>query len=67
LDGGDDGLEFYRRLAKDVKRYLVSGGMLMLECGENQAEDIIKLFGKCDYYMVMKDYEGVDRFLKIAF
>jgi release factor-specific protein-(glutamine-N5) methyltransferase len=67
LDGGDDGLEFYRRLAKDVGRYLVRGGMLMLECGENQAEDIIKLFPKCDYYMIVKDYQGIDRFLKIAF
>lgn len=67
LDGGDDGLDFYRRLAKDVTRYLVKGGMLMLECGEGQAEEVLKLFEKRDYAMVVKDYSGVDRFLKIAF
>lgn len=67
LDGGDDGLDFYRRLAKDVTRYLAKGGMLMLECGEGQAEEVLKLFEKRDYAMVVKDYSGVDRFLKIAF
>jgi release factor glutamine methyltransferase len=67
LDGGDDGLDFYRRLAKEVNRYIVRGGMLMLEVGENQAEDVLKLFEKRDYAMVVKDFAGVDRFLKIAF
>jgi methylase of polypeptide subunit release factors len=41
--------------------------MLMLEVGENQAEDVLKLFEKRDYAMVVKDFAGVDRFLKIAF
>ncbi len=67
LDGGADGLEFYRRLASEVTRYITRGGMLMLECGEGQAEEILKLFEKRDYAMVVKDYAGVDRFLKIAF
>lgn len=67
LDGGEDGLDFYRRLAKDVSRYIVKGGMLMLECGEGQADEVLKLFEKRDYAMVVKDYSGVDRFLKIAF
>jgi release factor-specific protein-(glutamine-N5) methyltransferase len=67
LDGGADGLDFYRRLAKEVSRYIVRGGMLMLEVGENQAEDVLKLFEKRDYAMVVKDFAGVDRFLKIAF
>lgn len=67
LDGGADGLEFYRRLASEVTRYITRGGMLMLECGEGQTEEILKLFEKRDYAMVVKDYAGVDRFLKIAF
>ncbi|MBE7088739.1 MAG: peptide chain release factor N(5)-glutamine methyltransferase [Clostridiales bacterium] len=67
LDGGEDGLDFYRRIAKDVHRYLAKGGMLLLECGENQATDIINLFEKREYAIVMKDFAGVDRFLKIAF
>ena len=67
LDGGDDGLEFYRRLAKEVTRFITRGGLLMLEVGEGQAEEVLKLFDKREYAMVVKDFAGVDRFLKIAF
>lgn len=67
LDGGDDGLDFYRRLAKEVTRYLARDGMLMLECGEGQTGEILKLFEKREYAIVVKDLAGVDRFLKIAF
>lgn len=67
LDGGDDGLDFYRRISKVVKSFLVKGGMLILECGEGQATDIIKLFPRRDFAMVQKDHAGVDRFVKIAF
>lgn len=67
LDGGDDGLDFYRRLAREISRYIVRGGMLVLEVGEGQAADVLKLFEKRDYAMVVKDLAGVDRFLKIAF
>lgn len=67
LDGGADGLDFYRRIAKEVKSYLVKGGMLIMECGEGQANDIIQLFPRRDFAMVQKDLSGVDRFVKIAF
>lgn len=67
LDGGDDGLDFYRIIAQEVKRFIVHGGMLILEVGEGQAEEVLKLFEKRDYAMVGKDLNGVDRFLKIAF
>ena len=67
LDGGEDGLDFYRRLAKDVHRYVARGGMLILEVGEDQAAEVLCLFEKRDYAMVIKDLEGKDRFLKIAF
>ena len=67
LDGGEDGLDFYRRLAREISRYIAKGGMLMLEVGEGQAEEVLKLFEKRDYAMVVKDYQGVDRILKIAF
>ncbi len=67
LDGGKDGLDFYRRIAKEVKSYLAKGGMLIMECGEGQANDIIQLFPKRDFAMVQKDLAGVDRFVKIAF
>lgn len=67
LDGGEDGLDFYRRLAKDINRYVARGGMLILEVGEDQAADVLRIFEKRDYAIVVKDLEGKDRFLKIAF
>lgn len=67
LDGGDDGLDFYRRLSKEVTRYIAKGGMLMLEVGEGQVEEVLKMFEKRDYCIILKDYSGVDRFIKIAF
>lgn len=67
LDGGADGLDFYRLLAKRVRSYLARDGILLLECGEGQTEEILKLFEKRDYAMVIKDLSGIDRFLKIAF
>ncbi len=66
LDGGEDGLDFYRRIAEKISRYLVHGGMLIMECGENQAQDILKIFTKCDYAMVVKDLAGKERFVKIV-
>lgn len=67
LDGGADGLDFYRRIAKSIRSYLARDGILLLECGEGQTEEILKIFEKRDYAMVIKDLSGVDRFLKIAF
>ncbi len=67
LDGGKDGLDFYRRIAEKVNKYVVRGGMLIVECGEDQARDVLKIFAKCDYAMVVKDLEGKERFVKIVF
>ena len=70
LDGGVDGLDFYRRIASKVSRYIARGGLLILECGENQAQDIIKIFtttSRCDYAMVVRDLNGVERIIKIGF
>ena len=70
LDGGVDGLDFYRRIAAKVNRYIARGGMLILECGENQAQEIIKIFNqssRCDYAMVVRDLNGIERVIKIGF
>ena len=64
LDGGEDGLEFYRRLAKEAPRHLVKGGTLFMECGIGQAQEIVKLFKKFDYTMVSRDYNDVERFVR---
>ncbi len=70
LDGGVDGLDFYRKIAQKINRYIARGGLLILECGENQAQDIIKIFtttSRCDYAMVVRDLSGVERVIKIGF
>ena len=67
LDGGEDGLWFYRRIAEKVHKYIVRGGMLIMECGEDQARDVIKIFSKCDYAMVVRDDSGKERIVKIVF
>lgn len=44
LDGGADGLDFYRRLAAEAKNFLKPDGKIMLEFGDGQAGDIQKIF-----------------------
>ena len=43
LDGGPDGLLFYRRLAQDAPRYLVPDGRLLLEAGDGQTQEISRM------------------------
>ena len=45
LDGGEDGLDFYRRIAAEYDGYLAEGGALMLEVGAGQAEAVSAMFG----------------------
>lgn len=65
LDGGSDGLEFYRLLAKDAKDHLASEGKLMMEFGEGQAEAIKNIFEKQNWIVeaIERDYTQRDRFL----
>ena len=63
LDGGPDGLDFYRRIFKEAPGYLKRDGLLILEMGYDQAGDINKLainsgFGDISF---IKDYAGIDR------
>ncbi len=66
LDGGDDGLDCYRRIARDAHRYLARGGMIIFEFGEGQLDGILQLFPKRQYFIPVKDLSGTDRFVKIA-
>ena len=63
LDGGQDGLDFYRVLIQQAPRYLTSGGHLLVEIGFDQAEQVLELarrrgFAHC---RVVQDYAGKDR------
>lgn len=64
LDGGKDGLDFYRIIAKQAKNYLVSGGVVVLECGIGQAESIKEMLKDFSTVEIIKDYENIDRIVK---
>lgn len=62
LDGGNDGLDFYRDIASNVKNYLLDNGVLLLEIGYNQGESVSNLFKDiAKDIQVIKDYNNNDR------
>lgn len=68
LDGGLDGLDFYRKIASKARAYLSLGGSLFLEVGAGQAEDTSVIFEAEDKFKVrkiIKDLAGIDRVLWI--
>ncbi len=46
LDGGEDGLKFYKEILKKASKYLLPNGYLIVEIGYNQAEKIITAYKK---------------------
>lgn len=63
LDGGEDGLRFYRIIAESAKDHLEEHGVILLEIGADQADDVKKLFDKIGSCEIIKDLEGRDRIL----
>ncbi len=62
LDGGDDGLDFYREIANNIKNYLLENGVLLLEIGYNQGESVSNLFKDiAKEIQIIKDYNNNDR------
>jgi protein-(glutamine-N5) methyltransferase, release factor-specific len=66
LDGLEDGLYFYRIIAKEAKAYLKENGKIYLEIGYNQAKDIREIFKEYNKIEVYKDLAGKDRVVKIS-
>lgn len=68
LDGGSDGLYFFRRIIREAGNYLVSGGRLYLECGAGQAGEIFEMLWEAGYtgIEIFRDYAGIQRVLKAA-
>ena len=63
LDGGKDGLEFYRRIISDAPRFLMAGGLLAVEIGINQAAAVKALMTATNFggVEVLKDLAGIER------
>lgn len=62
LDGGTDGLVFYRVLVNEWSAKLKDNGFMAFECGEDQADDIELLFKNIGFYSeTVKDYNNIQR------
>jgi len=65
LDGGADGLDFYRRIAADARAYMRPGARVMAEIGADQGDDIAALFYETGFtnIKIIQDYSSLDRIL----
>ena len=62
LDGGNDGLDFYRCLADKWTSKVKKSGFMAFECGDNQSSDVIDIFnGKYVENNVIFDFNNIDR------
>ncbi|MDO5410664.1 MAG: peptide chain release factor N(5)-glutamine methyltransferase [Lachnospiraceae bacterium] len=63
LDGKEDGLYFYRKLAEDGRQFLKAGGSLLLEIGYDQGNSVPEILKNFGYsrIQVIKDLAGLDR------
>ena len=62
LDGGEDGLDFYRRIAVGAKSRLVNGGAVLAEIGYDQGEAVEEIFAREGFTVkAFKDLSGNDR------
>ena len=69
LDGGRDGLDFYRRIAEGAPRHLVKGGRIFFEIGYDQAEDVTRILDGAGFTDIetVRDYAGNDRVIAAVF
>ncbi len=66
LDGGEDGLQFYKKLAKEAHKFLNENGYLCMEIGYNQKETVTQLLKENNNYKEIyskKDLSGNDRII----
>lgn len=64
LDGGLDGLDFYRRIAEDAPDHLNKGGSIYLEVGEGEAQDVLEMLQRtmdCECSGIIRDLCGIER------
>lgn len=67
LDGGEDGLDYYRRIISQAPHYLKRGGWLLLEVGNNQADSVSEMIEADRRFQkpqCVKDLSGIQRVVK---
>jgi len=64
LDGGRDGLKYYRLISQKLKNHLSPGGLLALEIGQGQGPEVRQILKACNPGMrveILKDYAKIGR------
>ncbi len=66
LDGGKDGLDFYREIIPSARRFLKDNGLIMLELGCGQSGEVTDILKSAGYLHIeiIKDYAGIERIIK---
>ena len=66
LDGGCDGLDFYRNIANQSRKFLKNKGSIFLEIGYNQSQEVVDIFEKSNFKFInsAKDLSGIIRVLE---
>lgn len=66
LDGGPDGMDFYRKIVSSSRKFLKDGGILMFELGAGCVDDVSRMFADAGYNEteIQKDYAGIERIIQ---
>jgi len=66
LDGGDDGMDFYRRICEAAPEYLVPGGRLLMEFDDSQAEPVREMMLQAGFkdIEIHRDLAGLRRVIE---
>lgn len=69
LYGGYDGMFFYRKIIKNIRKYLNNYGIILFEIGYNEKDQIYNLLSSNNFKNIsfVKDYNNVDRIVKAFF
>lgn len=69
LDGGDDGLGFYRIIARDGAKHIKNGGHILLEIGSDQSADVSCILNNAGFsdICVIKDLNNLPRVIKAVY
>ena len=66
LDGGADGMDFYRAIQQKWSLFVKKGGMLLMECGDGQGQSVADLFqSSAVQTKVLFDFQNIDRFVQV--
>ncbi|MBN1254073.1 MAG: peptide chain release factor N(5)-glutamine methyltransferase [Deltaproteobacteria bacterium] len=66
LDGGENGVRFFRQIAREAPAFLMEGGWLLLEMGKGQAPDVAAILqeGGFSHIDLVPDHAGIERVIR---